>query len=66
MPRSLSVNSWHTFCYLLIFFQNFFFSKYSFRNTIRVSNSLDLVHGFVRPGPEVTKLSMKFQLLKKD
>ena len=62
-------------CHLLIFFI-FFPSKYSFRNTIRVSISLDLdhAHGFVslRPGPEViklfsyaTQLSMKFQLLIK-
>ena len=29
------------FCHLLIFFQNQLFSKNSFRNSIRVSNSLD-------------------------
>ena len=71
MPASLSINSLHTFCLPLIVFKINFFSKYSFRNAIRVSNSLDFdhAHGFVRPGPEViklfscsTQLSTKFQL----
>ena len=54
------------------FFSKLTFSKISFRNTIRVSNGLDLDQDrhFVGPGPEViklfpctTQLSMKFFLL---
>ena len=56
------------FCCLLIFFQfNFFFQKCSFRNPIRVSNSLDqdLAQHFVGPdlGPNCLQM---FSIDKKD
>ena len=52
------------FCHLLIFFQNQLFKKNSFRNTIRVSNSLDpdqdghfVFHAFLSSADFFSKLS---------